>query len=1219
MRFIVLTIAIAVFASLCVQVNSVTSQEPPMPPESTLPEAESAAPLPPESVLPSDSAPSNDDAKEQPLPPENLLPGPVPAERSEVAPFDEAKFDATSDPDRRPHLRLDYSGHTGMIRDVIYLANPDRLVSVGDDKVVHVWRRDPRTKQSWIHDRAIRWQVTRGDAGRIYCVAGNDRQIAIAGNGAMGGHGEIIVLDVLTGEFVRPLVQTVTGHLEVVGGLAWNGDSIASADLRGQIMRWKPDAQTGIWNGDVVQKDDSQSLGKAIAEQLVPYRQFVPIAFRGNGELVFAKFDRFDEKQNNVATWRLARRDTFSGKEQVVESVRFLGDVRIIKASDDGRLVATAGTGTTIDVLKLDEKRNIEASTTVNIGAQPSFVDIFELAGSDAKQGARSMMIVGTEIAGVLDGKRVARLQVWDISEAAGKMIAESFVEGVLAAGQFDPKGPSVIVAAGSDLLVFAMDAAGKLDKQPTQRMFASASPVVQVAFAKDKPYRIAFKRSGESNPAKQADSFDDVFDLSQMTLQRNSKIDSAAFLLNQRLTDAFTIRGNAVGGSTQFELSKLRGNEAPESWGTLPLVPAIHGVPSAIATTNPDKDNEAIVVGTTGRNNLYVYSAKKSDPPRLIRQFRGHTSPVQSISVSHDGQYMVSGAADSTIMVWNLQDMFTCSESVNRWGIEFEIDDGKVIASDVRDDGPLYFRGIRSGDRLLGISWATQAGDVTETSDANSIVQQLSSVPMDTLVAFRFSRLGRPIPTLQSFPAWQPLATLVVDNDREWMCWTPAGYYDASFNGHQRFGWQINRGIERLPDYFRAAQFREALERPRVMKRLLEFGSLPSAMRRSLSQLEPPPGESAIVNQYRTQPRITIESPIAGETIQGDRLDVLVKIDVPLGAELSTPKAFISGIPTTSVTRIENQDEVSVDSGATTHRYRMTFALPDDPELILEVIAATDSAASDRSAISLTHEIGAQNRVRPRLHLIAIGVSNYRDPQIQSLDFPADSTTAVVDAFRKNCESLYQVSSEQLVNDDAVRPLWKVYAQDAYERLRETVSPNDLVVMYLCGHGFRDRQSDQWYFVTADANYRDLMNDQYADCISFDDLSLLSALPCRKLAILDSCHSGAVQPVMQNDDLKTAMRQLQSDVVITVTASEGDEEAAEERETGLGRFTRSFVEALGGKGDIDGDKETTLREIIDHVVRDVDGDSNNEGRSQHPTASPSYLTDRIEIPMSRR
>jgi len=184
---------------------------------------------------------------------------------------------------------------------------------------------------------------------------------------------------------------------------------------------------------------------------------------------------------------------------------------------------------------------------------------------------------------------------------------------------------------------------------------------------------------------------------------------------------------------------------------------------------------------------------------------------------------------------------------------------------------------------------------------------------------------------------------------------------------------------------------------------------------------------------------------------------------------------------------------------------------------------------------------------------------------------------------------------------------------------LAKDIMPDDLVVMYLCGHGIRDRRTNQWYFVTADARYNDLMNDRYDDLLSFDDLAMLGELPCRKLAIIDSCHSGAVQPVMRSDDLKAAMRLLQGDVVLTMTASEGEEEAAEQKDRQLGRFTSHLVDALQGSGDANNDRIVTLREAVDHVMRASAEESRTSGFVQHPTAGPADLLKTLNLPLTRR
>jgi WD40 repeat protein len=37
------------------------------------------------------------------------------------------------------------------------------------------------------------------------------------------------------------------------------------------------------------------------------------------------------------------------------------------------------------------------------------------------------------------------------------------------------------------------------------------------------------------------------------------------------------------------------------------------------------------------------------------LKQFKGHTGPILSLSISADGETMVSGSADGTMRMWEL------------------------------------------------------------------------------------------------------------------------------------------------------------------------------------------------------------------------------------------------------------------------------------------------------------------------------------------------------------------------------------------------------------------------------------------------------------------------------------------------------------------------------------------------------------------------------------
>lgn len=151
------------------------------------------------------------------------------------------------------------------------------------------------------------------------------------------------------------------------------------------------------------------------------------------------------------------------------------------------------------------------------------------------------------------------------------------------------------------------------------------------------------------------------------------------------------------------------------------------------------------------------------------------------------------------------------------------------------------------------------------------------------------------------------------------------------------------------------------------------------------------------------------------------------------------------------------------------------------------------------------------------RMHFLALGVSQYSDPQITKLDFAARGAGVMASLFREQAEGLYRTTTSELLDRDAIRPLWRKYTGQAARELSADVHPDDLVVMYVCGHGIRDRRTNQWYFVTADAKYNELINDRYSDLLSFDDLAMLGELPCRKLAIIDSCHRVPIQETIQH------------------------------------------------------------------------------------------------------
>ncbi|MGI9474060.1 MAG: caspase family protein [Rubripirellula sp.] len=1161
---------------------------------------------------------------DQVLPDESVLPGtqrPTPTELPDEATLSSEQrqsIDENAEEEelapvggQSPILRLAFDGHTGRIRTLDLSDGGRTLVTGGEDKDLHVWRRTNINRSGWLHRRTIRWPVTRGPRGLIYSTRLKGDLAAFAGYGAFGYQGEVRIVDVASGDLQRTLFDAQSGHLSNVTTVAWSPDDelrLATLDMEGRLIVWQANEETGLWSGRTYVDVDAEEYSADTAERLRLYdrRAFVPMTFLSPNRVAVARFVGIKPDAKGIANWHIELIDLDDRESRLLTQVQHLRHIRSLSSSSDGRVLASCDFGGSIGVWKLDADGNPTSAKTF----QPTRPPLFVRLDSTGNQ-----LLVGTEAIAVTENEKPsASIEIWDVTGESPTQGSRRTMTKNVRAGIIDTDHREVIVAQDNEIQVLPLDRQGKLTDEPPQVLTADAKPVQKVAFHRDDgSHKIAFGWNRNSAGAK---ILEGVFDLGESKLLGRGEIEASEYFGTQQTAKRWDVGlvNTPFGPSYQlFEAGQPRGT-LPHSLEICTARCTLPAPKTGSEETDELPETGAVIVGTGGANGIYAYRANQSDPPELLRQFRDHSGAITSVSTSSDGHYLVSAAEDSTISIWNLQELFTASKSVNRWGTEFEIEDVQLFATQVREAGPLYFRGVRSGDRLLSMEWTDSEANAFAESNPGNMRDRLNDVPYNTLVHLKFTRRGRPGPDFQSFPAWRPIATLFIDQSRSWAYWTPAGFYDASFNGHQLFGWQINHHIDQPVDYFRAAQFRKRLERPDVMRQLLTAGSLPAAMRQTLTQIGPPPGEGTIVNQIRSRPTIELLAPDPSLLVVGNLLRVRARISAPLGASLIQPKAFVSGVPAVE------QQVIARDAHENTTTFEWQFRLPRDQEIQLEVLAATESEAVDRLLVDLQHQPEGA-RSKPRLHVLAIGASRYRDPQIQSLDFAADATEKMLSLFREASGDLYRTSGDRLVNNDATRPMWRVFAKHAADELRQTVSPDDLVIMYLCGHGLRDRRTNRWYFVTADANYSDLMNDRYDDCIAFSDLAALSQLPCRKLAILDSCHSGAVQPLMRRDDLKSALRFLQDDVVLTLTASEGDEEAAEQKSARMGRFSAALVDALRGKApELDTEpNEVSLLEVIDYVTRRVTDESASDDVPQHPTASPHYLLRTLRIPLTSR
>ncbi len=157
----------------------------------------------------------------------------------------------------------------------------------------------------------------------------------------MGGLGEIWIVDAISGNFVRELVDNTDGHRQVVVSLAWAPDGsrrLLSADVDGKVILWQADPDTGLWSHRTILNDDRATYGDAWAEALKPFRDFVPIAWSGPNAVIVPRLVGVLKEPANALHWNLVRIDlTGNVKESRLKEPSLVRSARIFAGSVDGK------------------------------------------------------------------------------------------------------------------------------------------------------------------------------------------------------------------------------------------------------------------------------------------------------------------------------------------------------------------------------------------------------------------------------------------------------------------------------------------------------------------------------------------------------------------------------------------------------------------------------------------------------------------------------------------------------------------------------------------------------------------------------------------------------------------------------------------------------------------------------------------------------------------
>ncbi|QDU75915.1 WD domain, G-beta repeat [Bremerella volcania] len=1157
--------------------------------------------LPDESVVP--GLPVNSMQAEQPAP-EQLSPSDeVPLAGEHVVPNIEVVQEVAL-PEDPPWLRLNLGGPTAPVQTLCFSRDGTRLLAAGNDKMVHSWiaaAPQPGMPQRWIYETPVRWQVQRATRGDIHALAAMQGKFAFAGIGASALTGEIVLADQGRMAYERTLFDVENGPRSQILDLAALPEGLFSLDSEGDIQYWSADPATGKWSF-ATGANPNETL-KTDPAQLRSWRlRGSRMASSGDDTLIFPVPVRSEQ---GIPYWRIGRWKANDAGATLVGAItqEFPGGIGAMACSANGSRLAAADISDS-GTLVLADLANPRGTASIATGANVRSVCM----PNDGSQ-------VAAVIAKSPRGPFEIRLWKWPLG-GAPQASSTLPLATIATDAAFSPDGRFLAVTQENAVVMH--------DLADLKSPVVLTTPIItpeDVAFTLDADYRIVIRQQAADGQPESVIQFE--------TARRRYSVlqPPPPTVPSNPWKGTWSLQQKAVDRGTRLVYEIFQGDQ---SYCEIPQ--AILGTSriTSVCWLAPEEGRNApshIVVGTVGRNHAYLLDITNPQNVSVVREFRGHSSAIRSVGVSIDYRYLVTGSDDGLVNIWKLTEEPAASRSQNAWGADFEIVNNQVVARNVIADGPLYYRGVRTGDVIESLAQRVDANpdapfdekerDEKTIDNADAIVQTLATTAGDTMLRFQIERNGARQKPFYLHPAWQPLASLVTTSDREWAYWTPYGYYDASFNGHKIFGWQINRGIDQAPDFFLAAELKQQLEKPRVMERLLDAGSLSAAMQVAKATV-PFNLHNRLEALASLRPQITIDSPTNDQLLNESQVLVEATIHVPAGSELTSSKVFANGVP--AVEKLDEEVTVSEVVNGHQHKLRWRVALPPDQRIRLDVIASTTEGISATESLTIVQP-ASKHAARPRLFVIAAGISQYSDQQIPQLDFAAENAKAFTNTLKAHAAQM-DVETIVLTDANVTQPLWNVAADTMWQQLQNTARPQDVVLFFLSGHGVRDVESQRYFFLTSDSRFADVAGRRYERCISSDAFqAYFAGLPCRKVAILDTCHSGAIQPLRQ-DDLKVMLRDMEEDVILTITASEGDEEAFEERDKRLGRFTARLVEGLSGSADQrayagNGDGQVSLNEVAQYVQATVPSDAAAVGQSQHPTIFPRDLFPLVDVPLA--
>jgi uncharacterized protein YraI len=197
----------------------------------------------------------------------------------------------------------------------------------------------------------------------------------------------------------------------------------------------------------------------------------------------------------------------------------------------------------------------------------------------------------------------------------------------------------------------------------------------------------------------------------------------------------------------------------------------------------------------------------------------------------------------------------------------------------------------------------------------------------------------------------------------------------------------------------------------------------------------------------------------------------------------------------------------------------------------------------------------------RPKLYVLAAGVNAYRAAGLVQLEFAKADATAIGGALQRAAGRLYDsIEVTTLLDQDVTA----AKLDDAFTRLATKVTPDDVFVLYLSGHGVTT--DGRFYYIPQDYTYGQA--EIATKAISQEQLQdWFVRIPAQRAVLMvDACQSGSLaedQVTRSGVEQYTSTQHLNEAIGRAVLSATTDDKPAGEGIGGHGVFTYALLAGL--------------------------------------------------------